>query len=381
MGIDHRKRGKEALPLNNMFVIMVILFVAMSVFSSYLTYKRSMAITQELTGASTEAMAKLCINRAPTIIQNCSTNATIGTGYYCDVDATDPENDTITFYDDTSIFDIVPGTGEIIFTPVSGQEGTHNIALTASDGKGCANSNSTTLLVITITSQAVTPPAGGGGGGGGGGGEGVSAKCSPQWECTPWSSCGPNGKVFRQCYTLNNCPFDKPSEEEECIYVLPPMPRKKIKYPAGHYLCNFDIVDECTESFGVNENWVYTYLHENSTLKVIGISDGADVTIDENILFNVQIARIKGVDATSDGINDFEYILHTAGERAYMTIRLIHKIEKVIERPVFVAALPWPLPQILMFTYEHACYVLLILMIIAAMLIYGIILGRMDDNE
>ncbi|MBW2971849.1 hypothetical protein KY359_02325 [Candidatus Woesearchaeota archaeon] len=375
-----KREGREVLPTNNLFAIIVIFFIINSLLAGYLTYQRSQRIMQELTGevVTTEGQARVCINKQPSINQSCNTTATVGAGYYCDADATDPDNDTITFYDDTALFSIDPSTGEIIFTPGAGDAGNHTITLTASDGRGCSNSNATSTFNLNIPGVPGVPSAGGGGGGGG---AGPPRECTPLWECTPWSICRSDGARTRTCYTLNNCPKDRPEEMQNCIYLLPPVaPRPKFK---EFYLCNFDEKDECFASFGMMEDWVYTYKAEDSTINILGLSEeGADVSIDDTIFFFAGTARIKPVDVTGDGIEDFEYILHRIyGGRAEMTVRLVKQVEVVVEKPVYIERLPVWMVLILMFVYENACIILLIVMIMAALLIYAGIMHKAEKEE
>jgi hypothetical protein len=359
---------KREIPANNLFAIIILVFIASSVLSSYLAYSNSRQIVQELTGKAL-AEARVCVNRQPTITQNCSTMATVGVGYYCDIEANDTDNDTLTFHDNTALFDIDPATGEVIFTPTAAGAGMHSITVTASDGKACSNSNTTTAFTITIP------------GGGGGGGGGITAECSPQWECTPWSGCGEDGTRERECRTLNNCPKDKPAEKESCIYTLPPQPRKaRFK---EYYLCNFDIEEECFASFGMREDWVYTYKGKDSTINLLRIdAEGVDISIDDTILFSTPLERIKPVDVTGDKANDFEYIPHiVAGGRVEMTVRLIRKAEIIVEKPVYISRLPAPLTAILEFFYENACMIVLLLIILASMLTYLAIMRKVDERN
>lgn len=367
------------LPTNNLFAIIIILFIITSILSSYLTYERSKTVVDELSGKAA-AEAKLCVNKQPTINQSCNTTGTIGVGYYCDVDASDPDNDTITFYDNTGLFDIDNATGEIIFTPDAADAGTHSIVLTASDGKGCSNSNATTAFTITIPGLPGPPPGPAGGGGGGGGG--VERECTPQWECTRWGPCQPDGKRTRICYTLNNCFVDKPIESADCIYVLPPRPRVPVPEPVL-YLCNFDLVDECQADFGAGENWIYTYKQKNSTITVFGVEgEGMDAAVDYSIYFFAPITRIKPLDVTGDGVDDFEYIVHSIeGGKARTTVRLVRQVESVVERPVYIETLPYILVIILMFVYENACTIFLIVLILAAIFLYSAIMRKVEKQR
>lgn len=332
-------------------------------------------ITQELTGGiSTEAQARFCINKQPAITQSCNTTATVGIGYYCDVDGSDPDNDTLTFYDDSTMFSIDPSTGEIIFTPTAGDSGAHSITITASDSKDCTNSNATSTFTLTI------PALPGGAGGGGGGGGATARACSPQWECTPWSSCRTDNTQTRQCYTLNNCQKDKPAETVSCTYLLPPRPSMQ-KFEQ-FYLCNFDEQSECFASFGTREDWVYTYQGKNSTINVMSIENkGAGVAIDDDIYLFAPLQRIQPVDVTKDSVDDFEYILHRiARGRAEMTVRLIRQVKVVVEKPVYIERMPIWISAMLIYIYENPCLIALMLVLLA-LIILCMLVARDDEKK
>ncbi len=50
------------------------------------------------------------------------------------VQAWDREGDALTFSDDSNLFDIIPSTGQIMFTAVNANVGKHNVTITVSDG-------------------------------------------------------------------------------------------------------------------------------------------------------------------------------------------------------------------------------------------------------
>jgi hypothetical protein len=372
-------KKRETLPTNNLFAIIILIFIITTTLSSFLTYTKARMITQELTGGvPTEAQARFCINKQPTATQGCNTTATVGVGYYCDASGSDPDNDTLTFYDDSPLFSIDPTTGEIIFTPTAGDAGAHSITITASDGKGCTNSNATTTFTLTIPSV----PGGAGGGGGGGGGAAIR-ECSPQWECTPWSSCASDQTQTRQCYTLNNCLKDKPAETASCTYLLPPRPRTpSMQKFEQFYLCNFDEESECFANFGPREDWVYTYQGRNSTINIMSIeSKGAGVAIDDDIYLFAPLQRIQPVDVTADGVYDFEYILHKiAGGRADMTVRLMKQVKVVVEKPIYIAMVPIWIRAMLVYIYENPCVIALIL-ILLTLIIICVIVSRDDQKK
>lgn len=47
--------------------------------------------------------------------------------------------------------------------------------------------------------------------------------CTPNWTCTDWSTCSPEGKQMRTCTDLNRCGTikNKPAEIQNCTYIEP----------------------------------------------------------------------------------------------------------------------------------------------------------------
>jgi len=381
-----KERRTETIPFNNLIALLIIIFTINSVIASWVTYDNSRKVVQELTGEAItqEAQARLCVNKPLTIIQNCSPNATESTGYYCDVDVSDPDNDTITFSDNTTLFDIDSTTGEIIFTPNASDIGNYSILITADDGKGCANSYDTTSFNLTINESGAGPGPGPGpppGGGGGGGGTGLPPKeCSPQWECTPWSLCGPDARRTRTCYTLNNCPVDKPAEEEGCIYLLPPAPRAPRE--KTYEFCDFNTENECLRNVGPLEDWIITYDQHELILNIIGLYDsGIDATLDD-APFSAGLKRIKEIDLDGDGAPDIELIVHSVEDgRTDITGRRIKQIEVVVERPVYIQRVPDSIAAPLMFVYSNACFILLLVMIMIAAISYFAVIRRAEEEK
>ncbi len=377
---DRKRQRKDLVPLNNLLAVIVMLFIISSVLSSYVSYTNSRRILQEMTGELvSEAKARVCVNKPPSISGNCSSSATVGSGYYCDVDASDPDNDTITFFDDAVLFGIDSSLGEIIFTPQAGDVGSYNITVTASDGKGCSNSNATYFFVLTVSGVPGPPPGPGGGGGGGA----APVECEPQWECTPWSSCGPDGVRTRRCYSLNNCLVDKPRESEECIYLLPPALRRP-RPPAvpGFEFCDFDVEGSCLRNVGVDEDWLMDYDGEVGVLNFFIDDSMIDISMDDERFISVPLRRIKGVDMDGDGVDDIEFILHDiSGGRADLTGRLVSRREVVVERPVYIQALPGWMSAILMFVYSNACAILIVLLVLVSVLIYRPVIDRFGKKD
>ena len=120
-----------------------------------------------ITGKTTGSLA-MCINQPPAITTIADQTATVGTAFSLNVIATDADSDTLTYYDDTSLFNINSLTGAISFTPSAA--GTYSITITVEDNSTCPNSNSTDTFTLTISAAGETPGGAGPGGGGGGGG-------------------------------------------------------------------------------------------------------------------------------------------------------------------------------------------------------------------
>ena len=73
----------------------------------------------------------------------------VGTAFSLQLNATDIDNDTLTYYDNTTLFDINPATGLINFTPVLSQIGIHFINLTVSDSM----LNASQIVVFNISNN------------------------------------------------------------------------------------------------------------------------------------------------------------------------------------------------------------------------------------
>jgi len=78
--------------------------------------------------------------------------ATEGTLFYYDINATDEENDTLTFSDNSTLFSISSSTGIISFTPTNDNVGNYSINISVND------SNSITWGVIILTILNLNSP-------------------------------------------------------------------------------------------------------------------------------------------------------------------------------------------------------------------------------
>ena len=80
-------------------------------------------------------------------------NATVGIPFYYDANATDEENDSLTYSDNSTVFNISNSTGIIEFTPTINQTGNHSTNISVSDG---SNINST-IITFTVLAANSAP--------------------------------------------------------------------------------------------------------------------------------------------------------------------------------------------------------------------------------
>ncbi|HLG24327.1 MAG TPA: tandem-95 repeat protein [Candidatus Nanoarchaeia archaeon] len=76
-------------------------------------------------------------------------NATVGTQFFYDLNATDEEGDTLTFFSNSTVFNVSNSSGIINFTPVSGNVGNYTVNFSVTDGN-VANYSVVSFKVINI---------------------------------------------------------------------------------------------------------------------------------------------------------------------------------------------------------------------------------------
>jgi len=81
------------------------------------------------------------VNTAPTISLPEILFAVEGQAFAYQVNGWDREDDPLTFTDDSEMFDIIPTTGQIMFTPTNNMVDEHNVTITVSDGEFEANAS------------------------------------------------------------------------------------------------------------------------------------------------------------------------------------------------------------------------------------------------
>ena len=130
----------------------------------------------------------------------------------------DPDNDPLTYTKSilNNIDVDISETHVVTFTPIPDWSGVEYITFFAWDpSRANASSNDIMLTVVSETVPQTTAPGGGGGGAGG------FARCIPEWYCTEWGPCLPEGYQTRACTDLHACStlLHRPNVTQACIYI------------------------------------------------------------------------------------------------------------------------------------------------------------------
>ncbi len=129
----------------------------------------------------------------------------------------DPDNDPLTYTKSilNNIDVEISETHVVTFTPIPDWSGVEYITFFAWDpSRANASSNDIMLTVVSETVPQTTAPGGGGGAGG-------FARCIPEWYCTEWGPCLPEGYQTRACTDLHACGtlLHRPNVTQACIYI------------------------------------------------------------------------------------------------------------------------------------------------------------------
>ncbi len=94
-------------------------------------------------------------NTAPLLEMIEDFNLTEDAPFYYDVNATDAENDSLTFSDNTTMFDINETTGEISFTPLNEHVGQHWVTIRVTDQWGLYDEQSVNVNVTNVNDAPI----------------------------------------------------------------------------------------------------------------------------------------------------------------------------------------------------------------------------------
>ncbi|MFH1182236.1 MAG: Ig-like domain-containing protein [Candidatus Woesearchaeota archaeon] len=204
------------------------------------------------------------VNNPPTLYPIGLLQAAEDVQFLTTITAYDPDNDTLIFADNTSLFEINSTTGIINFTPSLSQVGNYSINISVTDDEftayeiinftirrgafcgdtscggteDCANCPADCGACLLPEEPSVEPGEGagalpgtsagfGGVGAGAGaaaraGGAGGGVRCTASWQCSVWGECIDSFQT-RTCKDTRKCgtTANKPQEKRECGVVQP----------------------------------------------------------------------------------------------------------------------------------------------------------------
>jgi len=98
------------------------------------------------------------VNYRPVLIIDDEINSTEDILFYYDVNASDPNNDNLSFSSNSTLFSIGSDTGIISFTPTNDDVGVYDINFTVSDPFGLGDSRIVTFTVINVNDRPFFDP-------------------------------------------------------------------------------------------------------------------------------------------------------------------------------------------------------------------------------
>jgi len=138
-----RKKIKKWSRLKELSIVPLLLFLIVLIIFGLRFYYNDLLIT----GNSVSGEVNLCINRPPLInFSKCSNFTEVNKLYVCDVDTIDDDN--VTFYDNSSEFNINQTTGVISFTPNS--EKLYSFIISTYDGSNCSNNRDSQIYNLRV---------------------------------------------------------------------------------------------------------------------------------------------------------------------------------------------------------------------------------------
>ena len=211
-------------------------------------------------------------------------SATVAVLFYYDVNATDEENDSLTYSDNSTIFNISNSTGMINFTPTADQIGNYSTNISVSDGLNL-NSTIITFQVFNSTAPTITsftPDAAN---------VSVAEGSSILFNVT---ASDPNGDAINYSWTLN---LVEKSTNQSWLY-------EPTYTEAGQYNVTIMVSDG---SMNDSHSWNLTVNDTNRLPKYGIINQSSQSEFSGGTLYQVNITAESGniTLAKSDGINYF----------------------------------------------------------------------------
>jgi hypothetical protein len=152
--MERTEAGQKSARVSNNMLGLIIVFLLISVF--FFNYRIYENIQNENSviriQGSAVGIVRVCINTPPSIGNSCPAYANVSYGYYCNINATDADGHNISYYDNSSLYNIT-SNGTISFVPLQSQIGTEISKVIADDNTLCSNSNATAAINITVCMQ------------------------------------------------------------------------------------------------------------------------------------------------------------------------------------------------------------------------------------
>ena len=155
------------------------------------------------------------INTPPTFNETLTDKpVTVGNDLSYKINCSDIDADTITYYDNTTLFDINGITGLISDTPVAGEAGFYSINITCGDSEENISQKFTYTITAAPTPEPAPAPSGGGGGGA------ASAGCVKDTDCKADQYCQDSICYDYECTSNKQCEKDKYCVNHNCLKIF-----------------------------------------------------------------------------------------------------------------------------------------------------------------
>jgi hypothetical protein len=138
------KKDKEKSKWRRVMLAVALVLVAVSIINTF--------VLITLAGKATEGSGQvsLCINHPPTIQAISNQSVDHNSMFTLQINATDSDNHSLVYYDNTTLFNISNSTGLINFTPTIVQIGNYSILITVRDYTSSCPANVSTAFNLNI---------------------------------------------------------------------------------------------------------------------------------------------------------------------------------------------------------------------------------------
>lgn len=151
--------NKRLLPIIVLIVLAINLLSTSFILLETANFANSDSKTTAQAAGVSQGTVNLCVNQEPTIIFTCNATLTQEKNYYCQLSGTDPDNDSLSYFqipqdlDDENepiyIFNLT-SNGTINFTPSNGVVGSWSTLICADDNNACSNSHNCVMFSYEV---------------------------------------------------------------------------------------------------------------------------------------------------------------------------------------------------------------------------------------